>query len=196
MLASITPLGERGRQSIWAVTVTAFVIGGVAGGAAIGALAGAGGGLILPASLSVGARLAALAVIVLLALALDARIDPVPGPRRQVDEHWLHRYRGWVYGLGFGAQLGFGLTTVVSSAATYVALAAAFLTRSPAAGALIAGCFGLMRGLTPLAAARIDRPERLIAFHAGFDRARAISVRAGVTGLGVILALAIAGAAS
>jgi hypothetical protein len=196
MLASITPLGERGRQSTWAVTVTAFVIGGVAGGAAIGALAGVAGRLILPASVTAGARLAALAVIVLLAIALDARADSVPGPRRQVNEHWLHRYRGWVYGLGFGAQLGFGVTTVVSSAATYVALAAAFLSRSPADGALIAGCFGLVRGLTPLAAARIDRPERLIAFHAGFDHARAIAVRAGVAALGAILAVAIAGAAS
>jgi hypothetical protein len=196
MLASITPLGERGRESTWAVTVAAFLIGGVAGGAAIGALAGVAGRLILPASVSAGARLAALAAIALLAIAMDTRADPVPGPRRQVNEHWLRRYRGWVYGLGFGAQLGFGLTTVVSSAATYVAVAAAFLTRSPADGALIAGCFGLVRGLTPLAAARIDRPERLIAFHAGFDRARVIAVRAGVTGLGVILAVAIAGAAS
>jgi hypothetical protein len=196
MLASITPLGERGRQSRWAVTVTAFVIGGVAGGAAIGALAGEAGGLILPASVSAGARLAALAAIALLAIAVDTRAGRVPGPRRQVNEHWLHRYRGWVYGLGFGAQLGFGLTTVVSSAATYVALAAAFLTRSPADGALIAGCFGLVRGLTPLAAARIDRPERLVAFHAGFDRVRVIAGCAGVTGLAVILAVAIAGAAS
>ena len=31
-------------------------------------------------------------------------------------------YRGWVYGVGFGGQLGSGVLTVVSSAATYVAL--------------------------------------------------------------------------
>jgi hypothetical protein len=196
MLASITPLGERGRQSTWAVTVTAFLIGGVAGGLAIGALAGVAGRLIIPASFGADARLAVLAVVALLALAVDARADPAPGPGRQVNEEWLSRYRGWVYGLGFGTQLGFGLTTVVSSAATYVALVAAFLTRSPADGALIAGCFGLVRGLTPLVAARIDRPERLIAFHAGLDRARSIAVRAGVIGLGVILAGAVAGAAS
>ncbi|HWE32208.1 MAG TPA: hypothetical protein VG410_01915 [Solirubrobacteraceae bacterium] len=196
MLASITPLGERGRQSTWEVTVTAFVIGGTAGGAAIGALAGLIGDLVLPAGVGAAARLAALAVIVLLALALDARFDPAPGPRRQVNEHWLHRYRGWVYGLGFGAQLGLGLTTVVSSAATYVALAAAFLARSPADGVVIVGCFGLVRGLTPLAAARIDRRERLVTFHARFDRARATAVRAGVGGLAAIFAVAIVGAAS
>jgi hypothetical protein len=196
MLASITPLGERGRRSRWAVTVTAFVIGGVAGGAAIGALAAVAGALLLPASVGSDARLAALAVLALAAIALDAASDPAPGPRRQVNEHWLHRYRGWVYGLGFGAQLGFAVTTVVSSAATYVGLAAAFLTRSPADGALIAGCFGLVRGLTPLAAASIDRPERLIAFHAAFDRVRATAARAGAAGLGVIVTAAVVGAMS
>ena len=35
MLASITPLGERGRQSSWTVTVTAFLIGAGATGAAV-----------------------------------------------------------------------------------------------------------------------------------------------------------------
>jgi sulfite exporter TauE/SafE len=196
MLASITPLGERGRQSTWAVTVTAFLLGGVAGGAAIGALAGAVGSVVLPRATTPNTRLIALAAIVLLAIVLDARSDPAPGPRRQVNERWLHRYRGWVYGLGFGAQLGFGVSTVVSSAATYVAIAAAFLTRSPASGALVLGCFGLIRGLTPLAAARIDRTDRLIAFHSRLDRARGLTIRTGVVGLGMILAVSIAGAAS
>jgi hypothetical protein len=196
MLASITPLGERGRQSRWTVTVGAFVIGGVAGGAALGALAGGLGGIALPGSLGAPARLGVLALLALLALAVDARADPAPGPRRQVNEHWLHRYRGWVYGFGFGAQLGFGLATVVSSAATYVALAAAFLTGSPADGGLIVGCFGLVRGLTPLAGARIDRLERLVAFHARLDRARTAAVRAGAGGLAAILVVAVAGAAS
>jgi hypothetical protein len=196
MLASITPLGERGRRSTWAVTVTAFLIGGLVGGAAIGALAGAVGRLVLPHDTSDAARLAALAAIVLIAIALDLRSDPAPGPRRQVDERWLDRYRGWVYGLGFGGQLGIGITTVVSSAATYAMLAAAFLTRSPAWGALIAGCFGAIRGLTPLAAARVDRPDRLLAFHAVMLRARAPVARAALAALALIVAVAIAGAVS
>src|SRR5580704_2792424 len=106
MLASITPLGERGRQSTWGVTVAAFLLGAVGGGAGAGALAGAVGLLALPASIGSGARLAVVAVAALIAAGLDARADPAPGPRRQVNEEWLHRYRGWVYGLGFGAQLG------------------------------------------------------------------------------------------
>jgi hypothetical protein len=194
MLTSITPLGERGRQSIWAATVTAFLLGGVAGGVAAGALVGAVGGLVLPSGASVHARLVVLAVALAVALVLDARSDPAPGPRRQVNERWLDQYRGWVYGLGFGAQLGVGVTTVVSSAATYVALIAAFLSRDVGAGALIVGCFGAVRGLTPLIAAGVDRPERLVAFHARFDQARALAVRLGPVLLGVLLAGAIAGA--
>ena len=64
---------------------------------------------------------------------ISARLR-VPGPRRQVNERWLDEYRGWVYGLGFGAQLGLGVTTIVTSAATYVALFAALLSGTPAAG--------------------------------------------------------------
>ena len=37
MLASITPLGERGRQAHWVVTVTAFMIGAAGAGMLVGA---------------------------------------------------------------------------------------------------------------------------------------------------------------
>ena len=46
MLASITPLGERGRDSRWGVTVTAFVLGATAAGAALGAVMGLAGSLL------------------------------------------------------------------------------------------------------------------------------------------------------
>ena len=46
-------------------------------------------------------------------LAVDLSNRTVPGPRRQVDERWLDRYRGWVYGVGYGSQLGLGIVTVV-----------------------------------------------------------------------------------
>jgi hypothetical protein len=193
MLASITPLGERGRQSTWAVTVTAFLFGAAAAAAASGALAGAVGALVLP-GIANDARFVALAVALAIAVALDMLRDPAPGPRRQVNERWLDEFRGWVYGLGFGAQLGVGVTTVVASAATYVALSAAFLSGSVAAGAVIVGSFGLVRGLTPLAAARVDRPERLVAFHARFDRLRAGALAGAVGALAILLALSIVGA--
>jgi len=177
MLASITPLGERGRQSRWAVTVTAFLIGAIAAGAGAGALLGAAGGLMLGGSRDGHARLAALAAALLLAVVLDVT-RAVPGPRRQVNERWLDEFRGWVYGFGFGAQLGLGITTIVSSAATYVALLAAFLTGGAEGGALVLGSFGLIRGLTPLAAGRVRAPDQLIAMHARLDRWRGPAARA------------------
>jgi hypothetical protein len=135
-----------------------------------------------------------LAVAVLAAIALDCGRDPAPGPRRQVDERWLDEYRGWVYGLGYGAQLGLGVSTVVSSAATYAALLAAALSADPRRGALILGVYGAIRGLTPLAAARVRSPRQLLALHAALRRGRRAAAGGGIVLLGVILALAVAGA--
>lgn len=171
MLASITPLGERGRRSTWGVTATAFLLGAVLASVAAGAGLGALGGLALPAGVSSRARLAVLAGAILLAIVLDAA-RRVPGPRRQVNERWLEEYRGWVYGAGYGSQLGLAVSTVVTSAATYVALLAAILTGSARDGALILACFGAIRGLTPLAAGRVRSQRQLVALHAALDRWR------------------------
>ena len=110
MLASITPLGERSRGRRWAVTTVAYVAGSVLGGVSTGALLGALGALVawsaggLWPDQAVAIGLAA--AIVLVASAVDASRLTVPGPRRQVNEDWLVRYRGWVYGGAFGFQLG------------------------------------------------------------------------------------------
>jgi sulfite exporter TauE/SafE len=196
MLASITPLGERGRHSRWGITVTAFLLAATVASAALGAVAGALGAVIVPGSVGLGARLGALAAVALLAVALDARGERVPGPRRQVNEDWLRAFRGWVYGVGYGAQLGFGLTTVVSSAALYVAVIAALATRRPALGALVLGCFGAARGLTLLGGAGVRRPEQLIALHAWLGRWRGPARTAGTATLGAIMAAALIGAVS
>jgi hypothetical protein len=170
MLASITPLGERGRRSTWGVTIVAFAVGASLAGAAVGALLGGLGQLVI-AHASTRTRLIGLAAAAGLALALDLA-RTVPGPRRQVNERWLDEYRGWVYGLGYGAQLGLGVTTVVASAATYLMLAAAFLTASAPAGAAVVGAFGAVRGLTPLAAARVHSPAQLLDVHGKLARWR------------------------
>jgi hypothetical protein len=193
MLASITPLGERGRQSHWVITVTAFLIGAVGASLVVGLLAGAAGALVLPKSFSAHARLGVLAASALIALALDAASDAAPGPRRQVNERWLDQYRGWVYGVGYGAQLGLGLVTVVSSAATYVALLAAFLTADPGAGALVVGCYGATRGLTPMLTAHVRTPRQLVALHARLERWRGPARGGGVAILALAVVLALAG---
>jgi hypothetical protein len=187
MLASITPLGERGRRSNWWVTVTAFLIGATAAAAGAGAALGALGSVMLPARPGVAVLLAAIGV----AIVLDSLPISAPGPRRQVDERWLDQYRGWVYGVGYGAQLGLGVTTIVSSAATYVAVLAAFLTASAPAGAV--GCFGAVRGLIPLATAGVQSQRQLLDFHRGLARWRgparwaAVAILAGMLAIGLAL---------
>ena len=167
MLASITPLGERSRRQRWPVTVASLVLGATAGGALAGSIAGLVGGTL---PLSGDARLGVLAAAAAVGALLDlgpARLR-TPTHRRQVDERWLHRYRGFVYGAGFGAQLGVGLATIVTTSAVYVTVLAALLAPGAAAGALVGGVFGLGRGATVLAAARVDTPPRLLAFHRRF----------------------------
>jgi hypothetical protein len=201
MLASITPLGERSRQSTWAVTVTAFLFGASAAGAAAGAALGAAGGAVIGAGAGLGdgvsasVRLTALAVALLLGIALELLPHRIPGPWRQVDERWLRQYRGWVYGLGFGAQLGLGVATVVTSTATYVAILAAVLAGDAGDGALVLGLYGAVRGATPLAAAWVRRPDQLMALHAGLERRREPVRRGAIALLGLAFVLAVCGAA-
>jgi hypothetical protein len=132
-----------------------------------------------------------LAGAVALAILLDAIPRPVPGPHRQVNERWLDEYRGWVYGLGYGAQLGVGVTTVVSSAGTYVAMAAAFLVERPVAGAVIVGCFGAIRGLTLLAGAGVRTPRQLLAMHSALRQWQRRARWGGVAVLAAMLAVAL-----
>lgn len=124
---------------------------------------------------------------------LDLRLGAIPGPRRQVNERWLDQYRGWVYGVGYGAQLGVGVTTVVTSAATYVALLAAVLSTTAPGGALIVGGYGAVRGLTPLLGAHVHTPEQLLALHARLAAARDGAARGGLALMGAAAMLALAG---
>jgi hypothetical protein len=194
MLASITPLGERGRHARYWLTIVFFVTGSTAAGAAVGAAAGLLGRLVLGAHPGGPARALTLAGALVLGLALDAhaRGGRLPGPRRQVNENWLTAYRGWVYGLGFGAQLGAGVTTIVNASAVYVALVAAVLAATPAGGALIVGCFGAARGLSLLAGAGVRAPADLRALHRRLTGA-APGVRRGTLALQAVLALALVG---
>src|SRR4051794_34970374 len=125
MLGSITPLGERGRGRAWGRTVVALILGGAAGGAAIGAAAGAvGAAAVALTGVGVEARLWILAAA-LLAACIAGLAGGVPTPHREVNEGWLTLYRAWVYGLGFGVQLGSGVATIVTTAAVYAVIVAA-----------------------------------------------------------------------
>jgi lipid-binding SYLF domain-containing protein len=161
MLSSISPLGERARHSRWWLTTTAYLLGSLAGGLAVGALAALLGGLLPEPVRTSRWTLVVVAALLVVGLVLDLRNQrSVPSWRRQVDEQWLTRYRGWVYGAGFGAQLGFGLVTIITSTTTYAAVLMAALTGHLGAGLAIGATFGVVRALPSLLMARVvDRDD-------------------------------------
>ncbi len=113
MLASISPLGERARRQHFFITAVSYIVAAALAGAAIGGALGGLGALLGVGFDPVG--MIALAVLAVVGFAVDGAWFGlrVPGLRRQVDEDWLTRYRGWVYGAGYGAQLGVGFATIV-----------------------------------------------------------------------------------
>jgi hypothetical protein len=167
MLASITPLGQRGRGASWPRTVTAYVIASAAGGALMGTALGAGGSA-LPGIPSTAAVLVvgALAVV---AAGSDLRGRPL-SLRRQVDETWLSSYRDWVCGVGFGFQLGFGAVTIATSASLYLTWLLEFLAATPAAGAAIGLVFGVARALPILGNRNVSDAETLRQSHRRWQR--------------------------
>jgi hypothetical protein len=166
MLSSIHPLGERSKGNRFGLTATAHVIGAALGGAALGVLLGALA-LGLEAVLGGRARLGLLLAVVAVAAVLELARRRPPSWRRQVNEDWLTAYRGWVYGGGFGLQLGAAVVTIVTSPLTYVMVAAALLGGSFVGAVAVATTFGLVRGLTILAAARVRDPDGLVRLHRG-----------------------------
>lgn len=169
MLASIHPLGERVRGNRFVVTASAFTLASTAAGAALGLVLGTVGALAAAVAGPAWWTLAPWSVVVagLAALGVDLGLFGlgVRGVRRQVDEDWMQDYRGWVYGAGYGAQLGAGFLTIVTTAAVPLTFLFALLAASPAAGAAVGGAFGLVRGATLWAAAGVDRPDRLRSLH-------------------------------
>lgn len=164
MLSSIHPLGERGKGNRFVTTATAFVVGAVVGGAATGALFGAVGAL-LDAPVADALALGLVGGVAVGAAWFERSGRRLPSIPRQVNEDWLNEYRGWVYGAGFGFQLGAGVLTFITSAAVYVALAAMVLVGNLAGGVLIGVAFGFTRGLSLVPARRINSPAELVSFH-------------------------------
>lgn len=164
MLSSIHPLGERSKGNRYGVTATAHIVGAALGGALLGVVAGLVA-LGLGHALGPRPREAVLLAVVVAAAALELVGRRPPSWRRQVNEVWLTTYRGWVYGGGFGVQLGAALVTIVTSPLTYVMVAAAALVGSFPAAVAVAATFGLARGATILASARVRDQDALVRLH-------------------------------
>lgn len=195
MLSTITPMAERARGRRWGATAAWFVLGAVLGGATLGLLAAVGAVLVGMVDLTITTTLAVAAVLAIIAAALDLGVGTeMPHHRRQVDEAWLDQFRSWVYGLGFGWQIGTGLATYIMTSAVYLTVALAALTAEPAIAFGICVLFGLVRGLAILLGVRLTAPDRLRAFHRRFDELGP-DVRRAVIGLQLLVAVIAGGAA-
>lgn len=172
MLSTLTPLAEAGRGRHWRTTAGWFVTGAAVGGTALGLVGALAAGAVRALSLT-EAETAALAVgAALLAAGFDAGLlsPRLPHHRRQVNELWLDQFRGWVYGAGFGIQIGAGLATYIMTAGVYLVVVLGALGASPLAALAAGTWFGTLRGLAVLAAAPVRSTDRLVALHAAMDR--------------------------
>ncbi len=199
MLGSITPLGERGRGNRWWLTAASYTVASALGGLLVGAAAGLVGAVLRAAGLELAPAVALLVIsgAALAGLVADAGLlgMRLPTLRRQVDERWIGRYRGWVVGAGFGFQLGLGVATIITASATWAALTAAAASQSVPGGALVGLVFGGVRAVPLLVAGRTSTPDAVRRLHlrvAALSRPadRVIrSSQAGVATLALLLAL-------
>ena len=183
MLGSISSLGERARGRRWETTASALALGAVGSGALLGGTLGSLGALLpLGAATRAWTELAVITAAVLVDTAwLPRRIGPI----RQVNDHWLQIYRGWIAGSGFGIQLGLAVATVVTSATTYVVLVSMLLVGNVWIGVVIGAAYGGVRALTSVLGGAIRRPEqlvladRLLSHTDGMARMSVVAVTAG-----------------
>jgi hypothetical protein len=196
MLSQLTPVGEASRGYRYRTTASWFVLGAVVGGATIGAVMAA----LAAAVSAIGVTSTALLGIAAGLAALGATVDSgvlgfmPPFFKRQVNEYWLSKYRAWVYGSGFGWQIGAGVTTYIMTAAVFVTIAFGALTAGPVAAMVLGVVFGLARGLAVLLTARSRSTTELFALHRRFD-ALGEPVRRAVIVVQLVVAVVAAGAA-
>ncbi len=197
MLSSIHPFGERSRDSTWWVTVGAYLAGTTVAGALSGLAVGLLGIAIDPL-FSASAALAVLGVAAVAGLAADLHVGGVgiPTLHRQVNEDWLTTYRGWVYGLGFGFQLGLGFATIVTTSTVWLAFLAAALTGSLAWAVAIGSLFGFARGVLIFATINVQTPAALRQLFRTIEATGpqvhrgaiiTVALAAGTAGLGLLL---------
>ena len=198
MLSSIHPFGERSRNNRFVSTAAAHIVGSTLGGAVLGLLASTIGALLLVAiPLPTTARVALVVAAAAGATALEAtkRERLLPTRTRQVNENWIQNYRGWVYGGGWGAELGFGISTIITTTLIHLLVVTMVLLGDVVTGTLLGALFGALRGATVLAAARVDSPDRLRAFHGTLDRLRDRSRTVAVASLALATAVGALGLA-
>jgi hypothetical protein len=129
--------------------------------------------------------------------ASDARVVgfALPTHRRQVNERWLDQYRPWVYGGGFGWQIGTGLATYITTAAVYLLVVVAAVGGNPMLALVGGALFGLTRGLAVLLTRHVRTADDLRRVHAAVQHAGP-ALHDALLGLEVAVATAAAGSAA
>ena len=210
MLSQITPVGEASRGYRYRATARWYVLGAIAGGATFGGAIALLAIVVRAFDASTTTLLVATAVAAIVGATVDSGVLGFGPPffLRQVNELWLGKYRAWLYGTGFGWQIGAGVVTYIMTAAVFVTIALGALTASPVAALCVGVAFGLVRGLAVYLTARARSTADLFALHRRFDALgepvrrvvigvqMAIGVVALAVGVGAIAAIAAAAVAS
>jgi hypothetical protein len=196
MLSQLTPVGEASRGYRYRTTAAWFVAGAIVGGATLGAVMAALAAAVSTTGASSATLLGIAAGLAVLGAAVDSGVLGFAPPffKRQVNEYWLSKYRAWVYGSGFGWQIGAGVTTYIMTAAVFLTVAFGALTAGPWAALGLGVAFGLARGLAVLLTAGSRSTTELFALHRRFD-ALGEPVRRAVVGVQLAVAVVAAGAA-
>ena len=108
-------------------------------------------------------RLLAFGVLALLAALLEALSleRKLPSRAHQVNENWMQKYRGWVYGVGYGFELGLALSTIVTTALIHLMLFAMIASGSWLGSIVIGGVFGVARTGLVFSTFKVDEGQQL-----------------------------------
>ena len=185
MVETISPVVHGGRAR-WLGTLVLHTMGAAGTAAMFGAALGwLGGSLGAPWQRAGLLALAAVATFYSLGALTRLRV-PVPQLRRQVPDWWRTYFGRSFAAVLYGAGLGIGFLTYLSTGALVVVAFAAAASGRPAIGALILAPFGIARGLSALVAWRSVTQERSRAL---VDRLASMSGAARRIASGVALAV-------
>ncbi len=168
MIFVIVPLGKTASDfRLWVKRAIVYIIGSVLGGASVGLLVSALGGLLHGLFQNIIVAGLTLGIIALLYAAHELGWLPMPAPQSnwQVPNSWgvEHPIAGtWLYGYTLGA----GVFTFIPYASFYVLLGWYLLAGDIGTGILLGALYGLARGVFVLTGGIIEmRGGNLIQFN-------------------------------
>ncbi len=178
MVSQIAPVTERARGHRFWATAIWFIIGGVVGGATLGALLAIGAWGVNTIDLSAHVRWSVVALVGMLGIAsdLEAVKFRLPLHARQVNETWLRTLRSWAYASGFGWQIGTGFATYIMTGAVYLIAVVGIMTGDPRVAFLVGVSFGFVRGAQVLLTSRAHTHDDLRRLHQRIERGATWSI--------------------